>query len=65
MLDPAQAQTGRGGKQWGIFDMRRALKGRLAAYKVPQEFKVLDELPKNAMGKGMLPFQVPNFDITH
>ena len=32
--------------------MRRALKDRLAAYKVPQEMKVVEELPKNAMGKG-------------
>ncbi|KAL9131495.1 MAG: hypothetical protein Q9217_000574 [Psora testacea] len=51
VLDSTQAQTGKGGKQWGIFDMRRALKDRLAAYKVPQELKVVDELPKNAMGK--------------
>lgn len=31
--------------------MRRALKDRLVAYKVPQELKVVDEIPKNAMGK--------------
>ena len=31
--------------------MRRALKDRLVAYKVPQELKVIDEIPKNAMGK--------------
>ena len=31
--------------------MRRALKDRLVAYKVPQEMKVVDEIPKNAMGK--------------
>ena len=52
VLDPAQENTGRGGKQWSVHDMRRALKDRLAAYKVPQEMKVVEELPKNAMGKG-------------
>ena len=37
--------------------MRRALKDRLVAYKVPQELKVVDEIPKNAMGKSKwLPF---------
>lgn len=34
-------------------DMRRALKDRLASYKLPQEMKVLDgPIPRNAMGKG-------------
>jgi non-ribosomal peptide synthetase component E (peptide arylation enzyme) len=33
-------------------DMRRALKDRLASYKLPQEMKVLDgPIPRNAMGK--------------
>ena len=32
-------------------DMRRALKERLANYKIPQEMKVVESLPKNAMGK--------------
>ena len=32
--------------------MRRALKDRLASYKIPQEMKVLDAIPRNAMGKG-------------
>jgi hypothetical protein len=32
--------------------MRRALKDRLAGYKIPQEMKVLDTIPRNAMGKG-------------
>lgn len=36
-----------------MMDMRRALKDRLANYKVPQEMKVVqDGLPRNAMGKG-------------
>lgn len=51
MLDPAHAQTGRGGKTWGVMDMRRALKDKLANYKIPQELKTIEELPKNAMGK--------------
>lgn len=33
-------------------DMRRALKDRLAAYKLPSEMKVMDAIPRNAMGKG-------------
>lgn len=32
-------------------DMRRALKDRLANYKIPQELKVMESIPKNAMGK--------------
>lgn len=32
-------------------DMRRALKDKLANYKIPQELKVVDAIPKNAMGK--------------
>lgn len=51
VLDPAHAQTGKGGKTWSVHDMRRALKDRLANYKIPQELKVVDDIPKNAMGK--------------
>ncbi|KAL8801935.1 MAG: hypothetical protein Q9223_006829 [Gallowayella weberi] len=51
VLNPEQAQTGRGGKTWGVMDMRRALKERLANYKIPQELKILEGIPKNAMGK--------------
>ena len=42
----------RKGKIWGAMDMRRALRQRLAAHKIPQEMKVLDAIPRNAMGKG-------------
>ncbi|KAL4907655.1 hypothetical protein BDW74DRAFT_189116 [Aspergillus multicolor] len=46
------ARTGRNGKPWGALDMRRALKDRLAGYKLPSEMKVLDgAIPRNAMGK--------------
>ncbi|PLB51564.1 putative AMP-binding enzyme [Aspergillus steynii IBT 23096] len=48
----ADGPTGRNGKPWGPMDMRRALKDRLAAYKMPQEMKILDTpIPRNAMGK--------------
>lgn len=53
VLDPAHAQTGKGGKTWGAMDMRRALKDKLANYKIPQELKAVEALPKNAMGKSM------------
>ena len=52
VLNPTHAQTGRGGKTWGVMDMRRALKDKLANYKIPQELRAVEELPKNAMGKG-------------
>lgn len=47
------AKTGRDGKPWNAWDMRLALKDRLAPYKIPVEMKVIDrEIPRNAMGKG-------------
>ncbi|RAL11910.1 acyl-CoA synthetase [Aspergillus homomorphus CBS 101889] len=52
VLNPEFANTGRNGKPWGAMDMRRALKDRLANYKLPQEMKVLTgPIPRNAMGK--------------
>ncbi|CAJ2500522.1 Uu.00g033750.m01.CDS01 [Anthostomella pinea] len=36
---------------WKPMDMRRALRGRLAAYKIPQVLRVVDHIPRNAMGK--------------
>ncbi|TGJ87807.1 hypothetical protein E0Z10_g920 [Xylaria hypoxylon] len=36
---------------WKPMDMRRALKGRLANYKIPQILRVVDHIPRNAMGK--------------
>ena len=51
VLRPDAAATGRNGKSWGPMDMRRALKDRLAGYKIPQEMKILDSIPRNAMGK--------------
>ncbi|KAL4892867.1 putative AMP-binding enzyme [Aspergillus ambiguus] len=54
VLNPEKAaSSGRNGKPWGPMDMRRALKDRLASYKMPQEMKVLQgPIPRNAMGKG-------------
>ncbi|KAL2061436.1 hypothetical protein VTL71DRAFT_7709 [Oculimacula yallundae] len=46
----SEDQEGKKGK-WGPMDMRRALKDRLAGYKIPQVMKVVDDIPKNAMGK--------------
>lgn len=43
--------AGRGGKSWAAMDMRRALKDKLANYKIPQEMKVVESIPRNAMGK--------------
>ena len=54
VLQGGQENSGRGGKTWSVMDMRRALKDRLANYKIPQELKVVEELPKNAMGKGCI-----------
>ena len=59
VLRPDQAQSGREGKTWGVMDMRRALKDKLANYKIPQEMKVVEALPKNAMGKSMFRFLFP------
>lgn len=51
VLTPQGLTGGRGGKQWGVMDLRRALKDRLANYKIPQELRVVESIPRNAMGK--------------
>ena len=52
VLRPEHANSGKGGKRWGVMDLRRALKDKLANYKIPQELKILErDLPRNAMGK--------------
>ena len=43
--------AGKGGKPWGAMDMRRALKDKLVAYKIPQDLQVVEHIPRNAMGK--------------
>jgi malonyl-CoA/methylmalonyl-CoA synthetase len=55
VLKDGEADSGRGGKTWGVMDMRRALKDSLVNYKIPQELKVVEQLPRNAMGKGAMP----------
>ncbi|KAI6356952.1 hypothetical protein MCOR25_007795 [Pyricularia grisea] len=37
--------------KWSPMDMRRALKGRLVNYKIPQVMRVVEHIPRNAMGK--------------
>ncbi|OAA62056.1 AMP-dependent synthetase/ligase [Niveomyces insectorum RCEF 264] len=36
---------------WSVLGMRRALKGRLVNYKIPQVLRVVPHIPRNAMGK--------------
>lgn len=38
-------------QKWSPMDMRRALRNRLANYKIPQVMKIVDHIPRNAMGK--------------
>jgi malonyl-CoA/methylmalonyl-CoA synthetase len=45
LLDPEHATT------WSPMAMRRALRDRLANYKIPQVLKLVDHIPRNAMGK--------------
>ncbi|CAI6336059.1 unnamed protein product [Periconia digitata] len=51
VLSDQGKSAGKGGKPWSALDMRRALKEILANYKIPQEMKVVDSIPRNAMGK--------------
>ncbi|OAP62415.1 hypothetical protein AYL99_04618 [Fonsecaea erecta] len=51
VLSDKGTSGGRGGKPWGVMDMRRALKDKLVNYKIPQELKVVESIPRNAMGK--------------
>ncbi|KAF2453849.1 hypothetical protein BDY21DRAFT_387801 [Lineolata rhizophorae] len=43
--------AGKGGRAWSPLDMRRALKERLVNYKIPQDMKIVESIPRNAMGK--------------
>ncbi|KAG9518127.1 acetyl-CoA synthetase-like protein, partial [Aureobasidium melanogenum] len=43
--------AGKSGKPFGAMDLRRGLKDKMAAFKIPQELKVVDSIPRNAMGK--------------
>lgn len=44
-------ETGPANGTWTPMDMRRALKGRLVNYKIPQILRIVDHIPRNAMGK--------------
>lgn len=43
--------AGTDGAAWTAMDMRRALKGRLNAYKIPRRVRIVSEIRRNAMGK--------------
>ncbi|THW57468.1 acetyl-CoA synthetase-like protein [Aureobasidium pullulans] len=43
--------AGKGGKAFGPMDLRRGLKDKLAPFKIPQDLKLIDSIPRNAMGK--------------
>jgi malonyl-CoA/methylmalonyl-CoA synthetase len=51
VLSEAGQTAGKGGKAWSALDMRRALKEILVNYKIPQEMRVVESIPRNAMGK--------------
>ncbi|TKA59158.1 hypothetical protein B0A49_09988 [Cryomyces minteri] len=51
VLSEEGKRAGKGGKAWGSMDMRRALKERLVNYKIPQDMKIVEGIPRNAMGK--------------
>ncbi|KAM0717314.1 hypothetical protein Q7P37_007166 [Cladosporium fusiforme] len=51
VLSEAGKTGGKNGKPWGAMDMRRALKDRLVAYKIPQDLAVVESIKRNAMGK--------------
>ncbi|KAF1914074.1 hypothetical protein BDU57DRAFT_455615 [Ampelomyces quisqualis] len=51
VLSQAGQTAGRAGKAWSALDMRRALKDLLANYKIPQDMRVVQTIPRNAMGK--------------
>lgn len=38
-------------KGWKPMEMRKALRDRLANYKIPQVLRIVDSIPRNAMGK--------------
>jgi malonyl-CoA/methylmalonyl-CoA synthetase len=51
VLSDQGKKAGKGGKEWSAMDMRRALNGKLVAYKIPQDMKAVESIPRNAMGK--------------
>jgi malonyl-CoA/methylmalonyl-CoA synthetase len=51
VLSESGTSSGKRGKAFGVMDLRRALKDKLAAFKIPQVLKVVPTIPRNAMGK--------------
>lgn len=51
ILSDVGQTAGKGGKPWSALDMRRALHGKLVAYKIPQDMAIVEEIARNAMGK--------------
>lgn len=48
----AKAAIERGeAKKFGFMAVRNALEGKIAKYKIPKKVKVVDVIPRNAMGK--------------
>jgi len=45
--------------------LRQWAKARIAVYKVPQQILILDELPRNAMGKVVKPEVAQLFHSSH
>jgi malonyl-CoA/methylmalonyl-CoA synthetase len=50
--------AGKGEKPFGAMDLRRGLKDKMAAFKIPQELKVVESIPRNAMGKSKFLFWI-------
>lgn len=46
-------RKGKEGMKWGPLDMRMAMRGLVAGYKIPTVMRTVEEIPRNAMGKGM------------
>ena len=59
MLTPFGMTAGRNGGRWSPLDMRKSMKEKLAGYKVPQIMKVVEDIPRNAMGKSKFGFLFP------
>ena len=51
VLTEGGKRSSKDGSPWSPLEMRRALKERLVAYKCPVEYKVVEGIPRNAMGK--------------
>ncbi|KAK4993747.1 hypothetical protein LTR66_005937 [Elasticomyces elasticus] len=51
VLSEKGRSSGKGGKPYSALDLRRALKDKIVAYKMPQEMKAVETIPRNAMGK--------------